>query len=467
MTALVLGILLSSCDDEEHAQPVELVNVQFSGTLSASDINGRTLDDIEEPTHLVINVIPLAGGEPHLDMEKIELYKMGDSYVAKAVALPKGTHIITDFLLVSASNKVVYAVPKAGSAFEKAVSKPLPHQFYIGKDDVFHHNLQVLKATPYSPRDFGYASFTGQVVNPLRVAAFASDDPALPTNAYGSIYHNGEKIKGFSLSSKITLISFPGEVDADYTIEIQKTGYATYVKEFNYRQLTDSLDNLLLEVTLQRSFTLLAYINFAASNVFSMSLKGDSGLISIDFGDGTSMNHTLNNDASTSEIRHTYASEGNHPITITGDIHMITEFYSYYGDGMIDEIDLTGLTGLESIIFGLTRGPEVVDLSQCEKLNFVNMAAIPQMKELILPDVNFIKYFLINGSTQLNTANIDDIINKIHQNAVLNNEMDGQFFYGSDWVADSGDPIGPPSASSVAKLTELRDTYNWTILPPL
>ena len=45
--------------------------------------------------------------------------------------------------------------------------------------------------------------------------------------------------------------------------------------------------------------------------------------------------------------------------------------------------------------------------------------------------------------------------------------MNGQFFYGTDWVADSGDPIGPPSASSIAKLTELRDTYGWTILPPL
>ncbi|UII30797.1 hypothetical protein LVD17_21110 [Fulvivirga ulvae] len=468
MTALLCGIL-SSCDDEEHAQPAGLVNVQFSGTLSASDINGRTHDDVEEPTHLVINVIPLAGGEPHLDMEKIELYKMGDSYIAKAVALPKGTHIITDFLLVSASNKVVYAVPKAGSALEKAVSKPLPHQFYIGKDDVFHHDLQVIKAAPYSPRDFGYASFTGQVVNPLRVAAFAADDPALPTNAYGYIYHNGDRIKGFSLSSqKISLISFPGEEDADYTIEINKTGYASYVKDFDYSQLIDSLgDDMLLEVKLQKSFTMLAYIDFSFSNIFSISLNGDSGHLNIDFGDGTSTTHALSNDVTQSEIQHSYSSEGNFLITITGDIHLIEQFYSYYNGGMVDEIDFSGLTSLSDLSLGLTRGPSSVDLSHCEKLKHVNMAGIPQLEELILPDINFINNIMVSGPNLLNTTDIDDIVDKVYQNAVLNDEMNGYFIYSLIWYNETGAPIGPPSGSSLAKLAELRDLYGWNILPAL
>lgn len=464
--ATALCPLFQSCNDGDSPKPAEMIDVQFSGSLNTSESNGKILSG-EEPTHLIISVVSLAGGEPLLNMEKIDLYKIGSSYVAKPVALPSGTHKITDFLLVTESNEVVYAVPKYGSTLEKAVSKPLPHQFYVGKDAVFQHSMEVLNTSAYEANDLGYASFPSQIVNPLRMAVFTSDNPSLPTDAHVTVLQEGNIIEQVSLQPQINLISFPGGNNENYTIEVKKEGYATYVRDFNYSQLIDSLDNMLLEIELKKSFTMLAYIDFAASDIFSMSLQGDSGLLFIDFGDGTSTDHALTTSSSTSEIRHTYATEGNHPITITGDIHMIKEFYSYYGDGMILEIDFTGLTGLESIIFGLTRGPAVVDLSRCEKLRSVNMAAIPQLEDLILPDVNFINYFLISGSTSLNTDDIDDIINKIHENAVLNNEMNGDFLYGTDWVADSGDPIGPPSASSIAKLTELRDSYGWTVLPPL
>jgi hypothetical protein len=93
------------------------------------------------------------------------------------------------------------------------------------------------------------------------------------------------------------------------------------------------------------------------------------------------------------------------------------------------------------------------------------MPGIPQLATLLLPTSHHIYFISISGPNALNTADIDAITDNIYTNTVANNITSGYFTYSNDWSSMTAPPIGPPSPATTVKLTELQNTYGWTLYP--
>jgi hypothetical protein len=195
---------------------------------------------------------------------------------------------------------------------------------------------------------------------------------------------------------------------------------------------------------------------------FDFSLVG-TGLIYVSWGDGTIEQYDL---ASTANyLTHSYAHAGVYIITVVGDVDQITDFYSFYGNGPISSINFSHATALRDVRLGLTAGPTLVNLSNCPNLEVVNIPGIPQLATLLLPTSHNIYFISISGPNALNTADIDAITNNIYANTVAKNITGGYFTYLNDWTSQTAPPIGPPSPATTVKLTDLQDTYGWTLYP--
>jgi hypothetical protein len=221
------------------------------------------------------------------------------------------------------------------------------------------------------------------------------------------------------------------------------------------------------------TFTMLAFAGeYSAPLGFKFWIDGLGGGVLVDWGDGGREGFPVSMREfgfETVEVSHTYAAPGKYLITITGDLDMITTLYTgLFGEGRISEINVQGLTGLEQVVIDL-YGPfltKVIDLSKNSKLQIIGVGHARQLENLILAYENYIREIEISGCDLLTTARVDDVINKIYFSVVLHNEMNGSFFLSEDWSQDPGDPmVGPPSPASVTKLRELRDVYQWRILP--
>ncbi|MBT1689637.1 hypothetical protein [Dawidia soli] len=195
---------------------------------------------------------------------------------------------------------------------------------------------------------------------------------------------------------------------------------------------------------------------------FDFSLVG-TGLINVYWGDGTVEQHDLATTANF--LTHNYAFPGVYIITVTGAVNQITDFYSFYGNGPISSINFSNTISLRDVRLGLTDGPARINLTKCPNLENVNIAGISQLATLLLPMSHHINFISISGPNALNTSDIGAITHNIYANAVANNITDGYFTYLNNWADLNSGPLGPPSAAATAKLTDLQDTYGWTLYP--
>lgn len=195
---------------------------------------------------------------------------------------------------------------------------------------------------------------------------------------------------------------------------------------------------------------------------FEFSLIG-TGLIDVYWGDGSVEQYDLASTASF--MTHNYAIAGIYIITVIGNVNQITDFYSFYGNGPISTINFSHATALRDVRLGLTAGPSRVNLSNCPNLEVVNMPGISQLATLLLPTSHQIRFISISGPNALNTADLGAITDNIYANTVANNITNGYFTYLDDWSSITGPPIGPPSPATTVKLTDLQNTYGWTLNP--
>jgi hypothetical protein len=66
------------------------------------------------------------------------------------------------------------------------------------------------------------------------------------------------------------------------------------------------------------------------------------------------------------------------------------------------------------------------------------------------------------ASLDLSAAAVDKVITDIHHNVIANSVRGGYInFLGPEGL------IGPPSASSLEKLREIRSSYGWEIYPEI
>jgi hypothetical protein len=190
------------------------------------------------------------------------------------------------------------------------------------------------------------------------------------------------------------------------------------------------------------------------------------GKIAINWGDGTIEKITLSSDYSF--LHHQYGRVKNYTIKIDGEIKNIDNFgMSYQGDVKVNNMYLSGLTGLKSMDLSMVGGPlEVINLSHNKLIENLGIVDVPGLRDIIMPSTNNLTNIQITGTPQISTAAVDRVIGRVYE-SVVSNPRGGSFVLDKEWWIESNEMVGPPSGYSITKLKKLRDNYGWSISPDI
>jgi hypothetical protein len=444
------------CSEDGQVPSQENVAVTFSFSAGQA-ANGRLK---AEPPDVLYLSLTKSTGEPVVTYQKVQILSVGESYISEPVNLLPGSYLISDFLLADeASDSVLFAAPKKGSALAKFVSRPLPYAFSVAKDKIANIAMEVIDVSTASPEDFGYVAFQIHPVNPLSLSVFlqtAGSTELVTARAF--LLAGTDTARVYQLGARVNAIGIPGNVQTTYTLVVVKPGYAPYTQTFKYSDLTSTT----IEAFLSPALTIVTRTGGENSSYANYAFRLDGeGTVHVDWGDGTAESYSLG-----SSMEHTYVGSGNHFIIVTGDLDKITWLGLYYYSNLyVDPYRLTELRTFEAVI---TNYLPAVDLSKSTKLRTIWLQSVPDLENVILPEQHFITDIRLINLKRITTPVIDNTINNVYNTVKRIGIIAGRFdYYNYEMFIPNPEliPIGPPSASATAKLTELRDGYGWSVTP--
>lgn len=270
---------------------------------------------------------------------------MNGNFISEPVSLPVGNYQLTKYLVIDASNKVIYATPVTGSPLAYLVTHPLPISFSITKDTVTTLFPEIVDATTSTPQDFGYATFGFNVVNTfdflISVFVPTSNNFAL-TTANITVTSGGATLYTGTLGAITNTIKVK-DVATDYTVKVTKSGYNDYTATYTNAQMKAFFNNPLIVTLTVSNNSNKQFISVwktdntttgsSNSNQVALPLESTGTYnFSVDWGDGTINQITSYNDPT---VTHTYSTAGTYQLTITGTIKGFS-FYNpnngSYGD---------------------------------------------------------------------------------------------------------------------------------------
>jgi hypothetical protein len=454
---LALVVILFSCSESERLQNSQ---VQFSFNLIGAD--HQALAAIPDEGYFMISITNSIGEDVVAD-EKINVVA-GEQFLTVPLTLPPGNYKLTRLYFVDKNSDMIrYAVPKPNSVFGKRIGNALNFDFSTGNTEKQVLRFDLVDVSKYEPSAFGLSTFKVSKNN-IKLVVYA-DGSKKSVSAEAFIIQGEDTVDHYLLDAKINQLAIHGDPTQPYTLSVTKTGYTSYVKQFTLVEL-QSNKPLVVMLEQKPAFKMLGYVDDLNFNLeFSFELIF-TGTITIDWGDN-SRDTTLTFTSPTQAwLPHSYPAAGNYPITVTGDIDQITMFYSYYGQGPIDAIDFAPLVNLTEIRFGLTRSPQIIDLTHNTKLEFAALAGLDAV-QILLPAEHNISTITIAGPNGLTTEAVDAVIDNIYANSVAKNITNGLFDLVAHWYEPEGATmfVGPPSAEAMAKLRILQDDYGWEISP--
>ena len=452
---LLLLLVSQSCMD-----PVETRNPKPSIAFTLP----RGYEAFTDPaTAKVVITVESSSGEPVMELQETGFEETASGFATLPLDLPAGDYTITDFMIVNGDDEIVYAVPKGSGPLGDSVSHPLDFSFKVMPAGVVQDgDLGLLGAHNRRAGDFGYISFRkpGHRLN----IVVSADGNSRPTTANAFVMLERDTVSRHRLAAKTNRLYVPSELSEEHRLVISRSGYAPVT--YGLRELVETQQNKPLTVALSAAFTLVGYLDPDVSPIFDFYLGGPEGTnITVDWGDGTTESFGLVPDQT--NLTHLYAGTGNYAITITGDIGRISSFYSFYGLAMIDEAGFQHLTDLAEIRFGLTRSPEVLDLSGNGKLEFALLTGMQNLEALRLPENHRLRGLFMEGPNRISTAALDAVIDNLHRNAVAHNTRGGDLGIAASWAQEEGDEslLGPPSAATMEKIRALKQQYGWSVSP--
>jgi hypothetical protein len=147
--------LFISCQTDEMPQSTGAIS--FSLLNKIREENRTT--GVVTPAFVLLSVKNEAGVMV-LENKKLPLFSFGQSYVSENIELPLGNYKLTQFVVLDAANKTIYATPIEGSELAKYVEDPLPISFTVFENKTSLVVPQVLEIEPNDmPENFGYVSF--------------------------------------------------------------------------------------------------------------------------------------------------------------------------------------------------------------------------------------------------------------------------------------------------------------------
>jgi|GEM_PF-633154 len=170
MFGVILIALIFSCTapitevttvTSHGSDSVKKGNVNFS--LAGS--NRATVIPPSEDVDAVVVTIEDLSGNIIADSYRCTLYDMGwGNYISESIMLNTGSYNLTKFLVIDADNNILYAAPLSGSPKAYLVNDPLPIDFTVQDNKTTALSVQVVDAEGAVPEDFGYVTFSFEVV---------------------------------------------------------------------------------------------------------------------------------------------------------------------------------------------------------------------------------------------------------------------------------------------------------------
>lgn len=464
---MLLLAVMFGCHDESLEKKE---SVQFSIDLAFTDDSGGRISDASEvPAGASLRVsIATQGGTSVLNMEEIELLRVGGSLTTAPIQLSTGSYKLTDFMIVSDDGEVLFATPRRGSPLAAYVSNPLDVPFGVGSGNINNLAMAVMDVSTATPEDFGYVGFGINVVHPMKVAVFgATPQGPHPIPAKITFEHGEPVLQTIYLSAGVNKFGFKFDTDETYVMRISREGYKAYEREFTYSSLMDELDGGTLVVTLEPGMTVLTPYYTVPDNYLVMDIRGSAPIgLTVNWGDGTIEEIELKD---LFYIQHDYVEVGRYAIHITGDLDKVELFGGSYSNVDMDEVDLTLMPNLKTLAMGLCRLPKTINLSNNKKLNSLSLAFTRGVEKIVLPSGAPLNNVYLRGSIMKPNV-VSNLIGQVYDNAMESFVYDGEFTFSfSEYPGpQEGDPVmfvGPPSAAALEQLRTLRSQRGWTIEP--
>lgn len=455
-----VGLCVQSCND----QGVQLEKNKVQFTLSPGISSSGRVSDIDLPENSRARIsVASSNGTSILSDHEISVYKVGNNYITDPVEFTPGAYTITDFIIVKDSVGL-YATPKNGAELSALVTDALPFNFSTTDNSIAKVSMQVTDVRNQDLKKFGYASLKAKA-NTLSIAVYnAKGGQTSLTSATAELRQGKKLIKTFSLAAAVNTVTLGGDPKAPYTLTVY-TAESAKTQTFYIKKLKQELGKNPFKITLEPALVLTIQSSVDEGNeyeeYFNFRMEG-TGAVNINWGNGYESAAML-----PFEESHEYIN-GKYTAIVTGDLNQVTDFSGFSYGSIISAITgLTNLTSLKTYNPSWGAVPIKVDLSNCKKLETINIAKYGAPYEPIdlrtdfkLPKEHFIKTFIFDAPSFdsnrefISAEELEVMVNNIYKNTVKRNIYNGQFFV---------NPVVTPAPETQLKLDVLQNEYNWEV----
>jgi hypothetical protein len=229
MLVILPAFILSSCEKLFEAEQEGILELGIA--VNEQEGLKSALNDTTPPaSQYVIVTVVNEKGEVVMNDEQIELFNFGGHWVTKNIKLKSGSYQLTKFLVVDALGNVLYAAPIEGSPKAYLVNDPLPIEFVILTNQVTRVTPEVLPVGQEPPEEFGYVSFSYNIVRPLDffIAVYINKPYPMPpvelTDAKLTVRVDSLWWHSFELEAKVNQVTIRDGYRC-YLLIIEKEGY--------------------------------------------------------------------------------------------------------------------------------------------------------------------------------------------------------------------------------------------------
>jgi uncharacterized protein (TIGR02145 family) len=229
-------VSFASCKKDNNNENESQGTIQFGLSAQQQQTKQKCVSTSEVPASIVITIAD-SKGKVAIESKKIALFNMNGRYISESLSLVIGNYNITKFLVLNNFDSLIYATPLKGSNLAYLVTTPLPIAFNISKNNVTEVVPEVLSVESFKPEDFGYYSFSFDVVKTfdflitVMVYNFSIKNWELTTAniiiraADSTIAYNGTLS---AVTNQITL----RDNSTIYFLSVSKVGYQIYTAIF-------------------------------------------------------------------------------------------------------------------------------------------------------------------------------------------------------------------------------------------
>lgn len=443
-----MAVFLFSCTEQDNLVR-DTTNVSFR--VAPQTPSGT---EFPEGASLVISV-ESPDGNRKLEQHEIKSQDVDEGLVSLPLKLHTGEYVVTEFMVVDKSGKVIYAAPMTGSALAPLADLTLPYKFRL-EENGLTIEMPVLDATRNPAASFGYDTFKKKPSAFKVEVLIPAGSSQVKTTGEAFILQGLDTLEIFPLGAETNTIVFDGDPDQTYTLVVIKDAYSRFAYESTLKGLVQQFKNKPLRAVLQPALTVVAVPRH--DNYFGMQFDtfGGGHIFTIDFGDGTSQQWES---GITVSVDHYYPEPGRYFISITGDLSTALLVGNTYGDGDIKRINLDHLTNLFEFRMEQTPGPSVIDFTNNREIREI------RIYNTVVTDVDIrndgkIYLFEIPGNIHFQAESLNEAIDDVYTQVINSVPRSGDF-----WFSNGEEPIVQPSEESIEKLRILKNTYNWYVTP--